>query len=198
MEVNLWSVPLSLVWSGFWGSQQPGTISYKFKKRLRPLGKVHESFIGGVLSTSFILQASIFARVFSICVDKLSGVLKIRVWLWAQWVAPNLAPLVNLVQGYVALGVKMLVFFFFFPYGFAFVVAIVMVIVALSIQTIDCMSKVVVCICMEVQNICVGFSCWWVNCKLWVLLVVWGIKFGCRLWGTQGPVGWKQNFGSYA
>ena len=35
--------------------------------------------------------------------------------------APNLAPLVNLVQGYVELGVKMLVFFFFFPYGFAFV-----------------------------------------------------------------------------
>ena len=33
------------------------------------------------------------------------------------------------------------------------------------------------------------FSCWWVDCKLWVLLVVWGIKFGCRLQVIQGPVG---------
>ena len=31
------------------------------------------------------------------------------------------------------------------------------------------------------RNIYVGFSCWWVDCKLWVLLVVRGIKFGCRV-----------------
>ena len=33
------------------------------------------------------------------------------------------------------------------------------------------------------------FSCWWVDCKLWVVLVVWGIDFGCRLQVIQGPVG---------
>ena len=42
------------------------------------------------------------------------------------------------------------------------------------------------------------FSCWWVDYKLWVLLVIWGIKFGCRLWVVWGPVGWKQKCGSYA
>ena len=31
------------------------------------------------------------------------------------------------------------------------------------------------------SNIYVEFSCWWVDCKLWVLLVVRGIEFGCHM-----------------
>ena len=78
------------------------------------------------------------------------GVFKLRVWLRAQWVASDLAPLVNLVQGYVELGAKMLVFSSSFFHVLQLWVAIIMVIVALSRKSIDCKSCVVVCRCMEV------------------------------------------------
>ena len=57
-------------------------------------------------------------------------VFKIRVYLRAQWVASDLAPLVNLVQGYVGLGVKVLVFSSSFLLVLQVCVAIFMVIVA--------------------------------------------------------------------
>ena len=61
-----------------------------------------------------------------------------------------------------------------------------MMIVAISGQSINCRLNVVVCTCMEVrETFMCGFLCWWVHCKLWVLMVVWGIKFGCRLWVFQ-------------
>ena len=58
-----------------------------------------------------------------------------------------------------------------------------MMIVAMSGQSINCRLNVVLCKYMEVQEtfMC-GFLCWWVAWKLWVLMVVWGIKFGCHLW----------------
>ena len=62
-------------------------------------------------------------------------------------------------------------------------VAIVMVIVALSIQTIDCMSKVVVCICVEVQETFV------LDFHVGGLIV----SCGCFLWfgGSNLGVGWE-------
>ena len=66
--------------------------------------------------------------------------------------ASNLAPLVNLVQGYIELGAKMLAFSSSFLQVLQLWVAVVMVIVALSRQSINCTSCVVVCRCMEVRG----------------------------------------------
>ena len=35
----------------------------------------------------------------------------------------------------------------------------------------------------------IGFSCWLVDCKLWVLVVVWGIKFVVSVVSDSRPSG---------
>ena len=69
------------------GSKQPWTLSHKYMKNSIPLGKVPHSSIGG-FSLYLIPALSFF---FCSCIFKL------RVWLQGRWVAPDLAPLVNLV-----------------------------------------------------------------------------------------------------
>ena len=93
-----------------------------------------------------MLQGSAYALVFSI------GVFKLHIWLRAEWEASDLAPLVNLVQGCIELGAKMLVFSSSFILILQLWVVVVMVIVALSGQSIDCKPNVVVRTCMEVQG----------------------------------------------
>ena len=62
----------------------------------------------------------------------------------------DLAILVNLVQGYVELGAKVLVFSSSFLLVLQLWVAIVMVIVAMSAQPIDCKPNVAISGCMKV------------------------------------------------
>ena len=88
--------------------------------------------------------------MFSIGVFKLGGVFKLHVWLQAQWMASDIAPLVNLVQGYIELGANMLISPSSFLQVLQLWVVVDMVIVALSGQSIDYMSSVVVCRCMKV------------------------------------------------
>ena len=84
-----------------------------------------------------------------------------------------LAPLVHLIQGCIELGAKMLVLSSSFLLVLQLGVAVVMLIVALCGQSIDCKPNVVgLGMHGGSRNIYVGFSCWWVNCKLWVLSVV--------------------------
>ena len=66
--------------------------------------------------------------------------------------ASDLAPLANLVQGYVELGAQMLIFSSSFLFVLQLWVPIVMVIVAMSEQSIDCRPSVVVRGCMEVRG----------------------------------------------
>jgi hypothetical protein len=91
-----------------------------------------------------MFKASTSALVFSI------GVFKLHVWLRAQWVASDLAPLASFVQGYVELGAKVLGFSSSFLLVLQLWVALVMVIVAMSGQSIDCRLSVAICGCMEV------------------------------------------------
>ena len=64
-----------------------------------------------------------------------------------------------------------------------------MLIVTLCGQLIDCRPNVVVRRCMEVRGTYIGFSCWLVDCKLWVLVVVWGIKFVVSVVSDSRPNG---------
>ena len=66
--------------------------------------------------------------------------------------ASVLPPLVNLIQGCVELGAKMLVFSSSFLLVLQLWVVVVMLSVAVSGQSINCKPNVVVCRCMEVRG----------------------------------------------
>ena len=49
------------------------------------------------------------------------------------------------------------------------------------------------------RNICARFSCWWVDYKLWVLLVVWGDQIRLSVVSDSRRAGLETIFfGSYA